>query len=85
MKSKEKGDIAEIKVILYLKEKGYSVLIPFGDNNRYDLVFEKDCEFKRVQVKYVSMKKGCLNISFSNTTRTLGKNKKRKYNKEEID
>jgi len=85
MNSKEKGDTAEIKVLLYLKEKGHSVCIPFGDNNRYDLVFEEDKNFKKVQVKYVSLKNGCIVVPLSTTTRRAGKCRKLKYTNIEID
>lgn len=50
--TKRKGDITELKVLTRLMECGYNVLVPWGDNTRYDLIFEdKEGEFKRVQCK----------------------------------
>lgn len=45
------GDIGEAKVLADLIEKGYTVLVPWGDNLPYDLVIERDGEFERIQVK----------------------------------
>ena len=39
------------------------VLLPFGENNRYDLVAEKDGKFIRIQAKYVTPTKGLLDIN----------------------
>lgn len=61
-KTKQKGEIAEAYVLYFLKSKGFNVFIPWGEDNRYDLVAEKNGVFKRVQVKYVSSKNGVLEI-----------------------
>jgi len=62
MHKKTKGSIAEMMVAARLMEKGWKVLFPFGENNRYDLVAEKDGKFSRVQVKYVTPKNGGLEV-----------------------
>lgn len=51
MNTKAIGDITEGMVIAALLRFGVVVLVPFGDNQRYDIVFEKDGRFKRVQCK----------------------------------
>lgn len=61
--TKQKGDIAEAFVTYLLKRHGFSVLIPWGEDNRYDLVVEKNGIFKRVQVKYVTPKNGALEVA----------------------
>lgn len=61
--TKQKGDIAEAFVTYLLKQKGFNVLIPWGEDNRYDLVAEKSGVFKRIQVKYVTPKNGVLEVS----------------------
>lgn len=61
--TKQKGDIAEAFVTYQLKQKGFNVLIPWGEDNRYDLVTEKNGIFKRVQVKYVTPKNGVLEVA----------------------
>jgi len=60
--TKHKGDIAEAKVLSYLIGKGYKVFIPWGEDHRYDLVSEIEGVFKRIQVKYVTPKNGCLEV-----------------------
>jgi hypothetical protein len=51
MHSKDRGSIIELKIASDLAEKGYKILIPFDENNRYDLVAEKDGKFVRIQCK----------------------------------
>jgi len=60
--TKQKGDIAEAFVTYLLKQEGFNVLIPWGEDNRYDLVAEKNGVFKRIQVKYVTPKNGALDV-----------------------
>jgi len=50
MNTKQIGDISQIKVMTRLLQKEYSVSVPFGDNQRYDLIFD-DGSLKRVQCK----------------------------------
>ena len=46
------GEQSEAIIMAKLLEVGYSVLMPFGDNRRYDLVIEDaDEKFWRVQCK----------------------------------
>ena len=61
--TKQKGDIAEAFVTFLLKKNGFTVLIPWGEDNRYDLVSEKNGVFKRIQVKYVSTRNGGLEVA----------------------
>lgn len=52
MESHRKGDLTEAVVITELKRREIPVSVPFGDNERYDLVVETpDASFLRVQVK----------------------------------
>lgn len=60
--TKLKGDIAEAKVLAYLVENGYKVFLPWGEDNRFDLLCEINGEYKRIQIKYVSPKNDCLEI-----------------------
>jgi PD-(D/E)XK endonuclease len=49
---KAMGERSEAMIIAKLLEVGYSVLTPFGDNGRYDLVIEDaDGNFYRIQCK----------------------------------
>ena len=63
MHTKTKGKIAEMMISAKLMELGWKVLLPFGENNRYDLVAEKEGKFIRIQVKYVTPTKGILDIN----------------------
>ena len=63
MHIKTKGYIAEMYVTARLIEDGWRVLHPVGENNRYDLVAERDGKFIRIQVKYATPKNGALEIN----------------------
>jgi len=52
MNTKHRGDIAEQAATLEALKRGWSVLRPIGDNLPYDLVFDIDGRFVKVQVKY---------------------------------
>ncbi|WP_339105072.1 group I intron-associated PD-(D/E)XK endonuclease [Haloterrigena salinisoli] len=49
--SKEVGDETESRALSTLIEHGYSVSIPFGDNDKYDLVVDDGEELYRLQCK----------------------------------
>jgi hypothetical protein len=51
MSTKLKGDIAEQAAILQALKRGWGVLKPLGDRAPYDLVFEVQGRFVKVQVK----------------------------------
>lgn len=61
--TKQKGDIAEAFITFLLKEKGFNVLVPWGEDGRYDLVTEKNGVFKRIQVKYITPRNGVLEVA----------------------
>jgi PD-(D/E)XK endonuclease len=48
---KQVGDRSTLAVMLALAGAGYSILLPFGENTRYDLAIEKDGRLFRVQCK----------------------------------
>ena len=47
----EQGDIGQSRAIYEFQLQGYTVCVPCGVNQKYDLVIEKDGLFKKVQVK----------------------------------
>jgi PD-(D/E)XK endonuclease len=51
MDTKLKGDIAEQAVVLYALKQGWAVLKPYGDRMPYDIVFDIDGIFLKIQVK----------------------------------
>ena len=49
--TKSKGDKSEARVIHELLAAGHSVSIPFGDNDKYDLIVDDGSDLYRVQCK----------------------------------
>jgi hypothetical protein len=56
-------DLSEIKAVEAFVRTGYHVSIPFGENNRYDLIVEKDSTLSRVQVKTGRLRKGVIRFA----------------------
>jgi hypothetical protein len=52
--TKVAGDTTEAVVMAEFVKAGFPVLIPFGENHRYDLVIEAGGRFLRVQCKTAS-------------------------------
>lgn len=50
-KTKEKGDLSEARALFEFQKLGIPVLIPWGDNLRYDMVIELHNQLYKVQVK----------------------------------
>jgi hypothetical protein len=67
MHTKQKGDITTAKVMTHLLALGKTVLIPWGDNQRYDLVIDEGNHFKRVQCKTGRLINGCIAFNTSST------------------
>jgi len=87
LKSVDKGDATEAIVIAELKKRGYTVLKPFGDNQRYDIVVEEDNEFERIQIKTARTKEDGRKVLFNtcgNHSNTNGTTLK-PYTKDDID
>lgn len=49
--SKTKGQLGEAKALYEFQKYNIPVCIPWGDNERYDLIAEFDGKFNRIQVK----------------------------------
>ncbi|MGH2360956.1 MAG: group I intron-associated PD-(D/E)XK endonuclease [bacterium] len=58
--SKSVGDVTQSQVMAALLKRGKKVLMPFGDNFRYDLVVEEDGRFTRIQCKTGKMNRGAI-------------------------
>lgn len=65
----QKGIFGELAFSLRLIERGYSVLQPINPNSCYDLVIEKDGIFQKIQVKYLSSRRGVLRIELERPKR----------------
>jgi Holliday junction resolvase-like predicted endonuclease len=79
--TKQKGDIAEAFIAFILKQEGFNVLIPWGEDIRYDLVSEKNGVFKKIQVKYISPRNGVLEVAM----RSSNNHSVKSYTDKEID
>ncbi len=80
--TKVKGDQAQIETICFLKRNGYSVSIPFGENDPYDLIAESPSgNLYRVQVRWASWKNEVLKVSL----RAISKNYVRTLDLSRID
>jgi hypothetical protein len=71
MNTKDIGEASEAKILSELKSLGLTVLTPFGDNAKYDMVYDHNGKFNRVQVK-TGRKKDTGVIQFK--TQTTGHN-----------
>jgi len=70
MNTKQVGDTSEAIVLAELIGRGYTVSVPFGDNDPYDLVVDTADGLHRVQIKTGWIEDGCLRFKTgSKTTR----------------
>jgi hypothetical protein len=56
------GQRTEAAILLEPLKRGYSCLVPAGQNQRYDLVIDNDGEFIRVQCKTGRLRKGAISF-----------------------
>ena len=61
------GDISEAVIIAELIKLGERVLIPFGDNSRYDIAVDKNGTLVRIQVKSGRYINGCVEFQTAST------------------
>jgi hypothetical protein len=55
---KDVGDRTTLAVMLALRERGFAVFVPFGENTRYDLAIDDDVSLSRVQCKTGRLRQG---------------------------
>jgi PD-(D/E)XK endonuclease len=60
METATRGNAAEAAVLCAFAQRGYSVLVPFGDGHPYDLVVELGTDLLRVQCKRAWPSRGCM-------------------------
>ena len=82
MNTKQIGDISQIKVMTRLLEKEYSISVPFGDNQRYDLIFD-DGKLNTVQCKTGRIKDNAIHFPTASTYAHRGGKRKPYY--EQVD
>jgi hypothetical protein len=57
---KEIGDRSTMAIIFAFKMQGWDVLVPFGENTRYDLVVDRGNQLLRVQCKTGRLRNGAV-------------------------
>lgn len=82
MNPKAIGEVSEALVIGRLVKLGHRVLLPFGNNQRYDLVIDHGSSFERVQVKTGRIRKGSITFETSSVN---GFTKKRRAYHQDVD
>jgi len=63
MKTATRGNAAEAAVMSALVQRGYDVLLPFGEGHPFDLVIYLQGRFIRVQVKTAWVRQGCIHFN----------------------
>jgi hypothetical protein len=61
------GQRTEAAILSELVRRGYAVLLPFGVNQRYDLVLDLDGKFVRCQCKTGRLREGAVHFSARST------------------
>lgn len=86
MNTKQLGDETEVKILADLISRGFSVSIPFGDNDPYDLVVDTGVELYRVQVKTARLfDEGVLRFNTFSKTTEDGEYVDKNYTSTELD
>ncbi|MEE6211026.1 group I intron-associated PD-(D/E)XK endonuclease [Salarchaeum sp. III] len=70
--TKATGDVTETRLLHELVAAGYSVSVPFGDNDPYDLVVDTGGEFVRVQCKTGWLEDGRIRFKTASKTTKNG-------------
>jgi len=60
---KDVGDRTTLAVMLGLRDAGYAISVPFGENTRYDLVIDDGVALARVQCKTGRLRLGAVRFA----------------------
>lgn len=85
MNTSRVGDESEAMALSNLMSAGLSVSIPFGDNDRYDLLVDDNGDIYRVQVKTGRVSGSTVNFKCRSCTTVNGEDTYNEYTEEEID
>lgn len=78
MNTKLTGELSQLILMSALVRNGFSVLMPYGDSQRYDLVIDTPKGFKRVQCKTGRFSKGAIHFAVASSSYHRG-GKRRSY------
>lgn len=84
---KRKGILTEEYLKLWFLEKGYSVSVPVGDDDRYDFIVDFDGKLIKMQSKTGNLTRheGCLNFATASIKYNSKGSTRTQYTKKEID
>lgn len=86
MNSKRIGNIGEAKVLAKFVELGIPVYLPFGDNERTDLIADFNGKLNKIQVKTsIKAENGRMKFDLTSSTLHIKNGVKHIYTKDEID
>lgn len=86
MNSKRIGNIGEAKVLAKFVEMGIPIYIPFGDDEKADLVAKFNGKLNKIQMKTsIKSKNGCSIFDLTSSTAHRTNGGRRKYSNSEID
>ena len=86
MDTKGVGNIGEAKVLCKFVELGIPVYLPFGDNERSDLIAEFNGKLNRIQVKTsIKAEDGKMIFDLTSSTQHRSNGVKHKYTVSEVD
>lgn len=83
--STQKGLASEARVKYELTLRGYTVLEPYGDNERYDLAIDHEDGLERVQVKTGNLKDSFIQFRLTSNRSTAKGVEHKPYTEDEID
>lgn len=73
------GHRAEAAILAELVKRGYRVLLPFGVNQRYDLVLESEDRFFKAQCKSGRLREGAIQFRALSTQSNMRRTRSRSY------
>jgi len=79
MHPKERGQQSEAAIIFEFVRRGLTVLEPFGDNERYDVVVEESGSFHRIQIKTGRLENGRIQFETRSSGTLTRKVEKERY------
>jgi len=77
--TKRVGNGSEAWCLAKFVSLGWIVLLPFGDNERYDLVIERGNGFETIQVKTGRLSNGCIQFNAYSSVGRVGNGTFRSY------
>lgn len=73
MNPKAVGELSEAIILAHLMRKGWAVSLPFGNNQRYDMLIDDGNSIRRAQCKTGRHTNGCIEFASSSKNGFTGK------------